>query len=131
WRRGYYGDVLPATFYAKAGESAIGQGLLYLYRFVTSYWLAAPLVLAAWGAREIGAGAATRVLLIALALVPLHLIAIGGDFMEFRLLVPVVPIFALVLARTAAWLEARGRLAAPFVLIVLAGSVHHALVYGR
>lgn len=131
WKQAYYGDLLPATFYAKAqGGQSLGQGLLYVYRFVTSYWLAGPLLFAAWGWRHVLAGRAAPVLAVALLIVPLYVVAIGGDFMEFRLLVPVLPVLALIFARTAVWLEARGGLAAPFVLLFLAGSLHHAMVYG-
>ncbi|MBI1797672.1 MAG: hypothetical protein HYR74_11565 [Candidatus Eisenbacteria bacterium] len=125
WESRYYGTLLPNTFHAKVGAHASwARGLFYLFQFVTSYWLEAVLVLALWVWRDgLAGGRPARVLLGTLALWLAYLVAIGGDFMEFRMLVPALPIGAWFLARAIAALEARARLGGIVTALVLAGSL--------
>ena len=132
WKSGYYGSLLPNTFYAKVeGHLPILRGLFYLAQFVTSYWLMGAVLIALWMLRDLIAagGSAVRVLLAALLLWNAYLVVVGGDFMEFRMLVPVLPIVASFLALTALLLERRARLGWALVALVIAGSVHHAFTY--
>jgi arabinofuranosyltransferase len=108
WKLAYYGSVVPNTFYAKVALRPVGlrNGLLYLGRFLHWYGLWPVLVLGgaglAWRARRQRAWpdwvARARPLGAVLLAWCLYLVAIGGDFMEFRLLVPLVPALAVVLA---------------------------------
>ena len=134
WKIGYYGAVLPNTFHAKvAAAASLPRGLFYLYQFVSSYWLAAGVALAVWMWRDLLAvgGRAARVMLVTLAAWLAYVAAIGGDFMEFRLLVPVLPLVSWALVRTAQLLDLRARLGSALIALALAGSLQHAIVYNR
>ncbi|MGH7730862.1 MAG: hypothetical protein ACRENJ_06375, partial [Candidatus Eiseniibacteriota bacterium] len=134
WRTVYYGDLVPNTFILKALSPASPvRGLFYVHRFVSSYWLEAGIVLALWCGRDILAagGSAAQVVIVSLSLWALYLVQIGGDFMEFRMLVPALPLLAWLLVRTASVLEARARLGSAFIVVTLVGSLQHALVYPR
>jgi arabinofuranosyltransferase len=132
WKAGFYGGLLPNTFRSKIGTHAsLARGLFYLYQFVSSYWLPGVLALMLWVRRDLLAagGRAGRVMLATLALWLAYLVAIGGDFMEFRMLVPALPIASWLLAVTIAAVEARARLGALVTALVLAGSAQHAITY--
>lgn len=96
WRRLYYGFWVPNTFRAKVPEPQWREGLDYLVYFVTAtgvLWLL-PLVAAALLVRP---GFRQALLGAWLAADALYLVAVGGDFMEFRFLVPMLaPLFLLV-----------------------------------
>jgi len=134
WKVRYYGDLLPNTFYLKALASAsLTRGLFHLYSFVTSYWLVAGAVLGIWMWRDVlpAGDRATRVLVVTLALWMAYVVAIGGDFMEFRMFVAVLPVVAWLVVRIAWALELRARLGSALIALVLAGSLQHAVVYNR
>ncbi len=99
WKLGFYGHLLPNTYFAKVPVAgSMERGFAYLDAFVSAYRFGPFLVLtlAAMPAllrrRPAGFG-------FALALVSAwagYVVAVGGDFMEFRLLVPILPALALV-----------------------------------
>jgi len=130
WRLSYYGRPLPNTFYAKVTGLQLRSGISYLTDFVTSFpvlsVLVAAAVLVALGrARRSPFGAGLAILIILYAG---YLAAVGGDFMEFRLMhVLVAPACVLVGAMIAALASRRAaaaRAAALFVAILaVAGNV--------
>ena len=123
WKLAYYGDILPNTYYAKAvGATDPIRGLWYIYSFLTEYWLAAFLLLGAvaiWIKRN----SQMSVLLTFIVLWLAYIVKVGGDFMEYRVLMPVLPCMMLIVVRSIAWLgQARGvRIA--LVSMILAGSL--------
>ncbi len=128
WKLAYYGEILPNTYHSKVlavSLGTMGQGLLYGLNFLTSYLLLPILVLAlarSWRLLR-------RQELSVFALVVLgwaaYLVRIGGDFMEFRMIVPVLPLVFVVAAFLIFTLESlRGR--AFLVALVLFGSGFHA-----
>ncbi len=119
WKQGYYGSILPNTFYAKAASPSIRQGFAYAYRFVTFYWLGPVIavgVLYVLGQlRRRGAGAESEaseqsawhrcVVATLAACVGLwfaYVVGVGGDFMEFRFFVAILPL-TMVLAVWMIW----------------------------
>jgi arabinofuranosyltransferase len=128
WKIWYYGDLLPNTFYAKATQDiSVRQGLDYVWRFLWTYtlWPFGALGLLALPAVE---KQHTRWLLSCLILSWFgYVIWIGGDSMEYRFLVPVLPL-AFILITWLATRYARPR-AVQITLIgmVLWGSLGHAL----
>lgn len=123
FRVGYYGALLPNTAYAKeAGSPRIGRGWEYLTDFLGPYWLWVPLLLLAVGALVPLLGDLVRVrarrdLALVVALVAgglLHwayVVAIGGDFMHARMLMPglfalLVPVAVVPLERSRALVAA-------------------------
>lgn len=125
WRRGYYGEWLPNTYYAKVWgleSELLPRGVAYVWS-----WLFAPPWLAAVGVLAVGLllgrGRAARALVsAALALaVAAMAAATGGDHMPaHRLLVPVVGLIALLAGFAAHELRAHVR---PAVLLTAALSL--------
>lgn len=101
WKISYYGNILPNTFYAKADSGVVSsiQGLKYLQLFLTSYGLVFLLILPILYRKRLRQAFHSRFALLAvmLAFWSLYLVKVGGDFMEFRFLVPVLPAFFLLL----------------------------------
>jgi len=135
WKQAYYGTVLPNSFSVKVGldPAAFRVGLRYLGRFLSWYLF--------WPVLLLGAVAlAVRRRRICARLLPLAIVVlawfgyavlVGGDFMEFRFLVPAVPAFFLLLAFLVAQgldgLFRRGRTVLPvlaLVVLVAASAVH-------
>jgi arabinofuranosyltransferase len=136
WKLSFYGSLLPNTFFAKTGSaSAWLRGGRYLWAFVASYWLLPALLVVAAGLVGIAKRWQGRADLAALGagLVAtwLYLVSVGGGFMEFRYLVPSLPLLAVLgvwsARRQLPWSAARWALAA----LVLGGSIHHTLRFER
>jgi arabinofuranosyltransferase len=119
----YFGNVLPNTFYAKAPSLALAlRGVEYVAAFGRDYGLVAPLAVAAVFApaaiRARGKGA--LVLLACVVVWGVYVALVGGDFMEFRFLVPTYPLLVVFLL----FCLVRG--GAPWLLV---GALSGALVY--
>ena len=133
WRVWYYKSWLPNTFYAKTGwtQAMLENGLLFVGRFMHWYLLwpvlvTGPVLLAArWRKIELDDRPAGLVLLALILFSWLaYVVAIGGDFMEFRLLVPITPPLFLLLSYLVVYpigaaLGQRQVLAAILALLVL------------
>ena len=92
WR--YYGDFYPNTYYAKAADLANWpQGATYIgIAFVTAgLWAVLPASLV--GLRRIWSTVPGRYALLATPLFLLYIAKIGGDFMQGRLLCPILPLW--------------------------------------
>jgi hypothetical protein len=100
--KAYYGSALPNSFYAKVagGSRAADFGLQYLLRFL-AVQAGFPVAL---GLMSAGALVSTRrdgvshhpilaLLCLAVCLWLAYLLYVGGDLMEFRLLVPIIPLY--------------------------------------
>ncbi|MBI4869702.1 MAG: hypothetical protein HY816_22415 [Candidatus Wallbacteria bacterium] len=114
WRRSYYGEWLPNTYYAKVWgleSELLPRGLGYVWSWVSAPpWLAVAGVLAA--GLLLGRGRAARALIPALLglAVAAMAAAAGGDHMPaHRLLVPVVGLIALLAGLAAHELRAHVR----------------------
>ncbi len=122
WRHWYYGEWVPNTFFAKSGAgSLLPMGWVYVRDFFTCYWplLLAPLPVLWFLVRkpDLLAGVSPflgrRVWLAIAAMAGSYVafvVAVGGDFMFARFLLPILPTlllafdFAAVRWR-AAWLQ--------------------------
>ena len=127
WKLWYYGDVLPNTYYAKVLPLSLpifGQGLGYIFNFLYSYQLLPCVVLALAKAKTL-----RRPDLLVCSLLVLSWFAyvarVGGGFMEFRMLVPILPLFFLVMTTLICRLPARPR--AVLLAFVVFGSAFHAV----
>jgi len=99
WKVATYGEVLPNTFYVKAGSGSIAHGAFYLWAFARTYVLW-PVVAGMIGVAILQ----RRIAKLPLALVAAHavyVIAVGGDFMEFRFCLPLLPPLALAIGEFA------------------------------
>ena len=103
WRYQYYGYLLPNTFYAKVplGFLQFERGLAYLTSFATLYvgFLVLVLPLAAFFSSD---KRQPLYLMSLLASWIVYVLYIGGDTLaQFRLLVPIMPIFYFLLMISA------------------------------
>lgn len=101
WKLAYYGNLLPNTFYAKSAGNPIVPilyGVGYLLAFFASY--AAFLLIGRYRKRrgELLAVPGVAQLLVVLPVWFVYICLVGGDFMEFRFMVPVMPAMAMVAA---------------------------------
>ncbi len=117
WKLDYYGNLLPNTFYAKSAGNPIVPplyGLFYLAVFFFSYaaFLLVPRLLR--HRSELLAVPGIRQVMSAVPVWFLYICVVGGDFMEFRFMVPVIPVLAMV----AAFLVDRYRRTATQVVLV-------------
>jgi arabinofuranosyltransferase len=131
WKWSFYGDLLPNTFYAKATDFSVqvwGIGLEFLYQFCRSYLLWPSLLVLLYAGRKLVSNREVRLLLVVAVLWLAYLVSIGGDFMEFRHIVSILPLLMVLIAFAISTL---GRRAAQIVLVALIplGSLHHALTF--
>ena len=108
WRWTYYGDLLPNTFYAKVGFNGaqVVRGLEYYGSFLaeSGWWLLLPLVGLVWSRDR------TAVVLFGglFAALGTYVALVGGDGLPmYRFLVPVLPLWFLLIALAAAGLVSR------------------------
>ena len=94
----FYGQLLPNTFYVKGLGLEMGDGLYYLAALVVVYGLFLPLGHFLWAAafRKETLSPSIAFLSVVCMLWLGYLVAIGGDYMEFRMAVPVLPILLVL-----------------------------------
>lgn len=99
WKVSYYGSLLSNPVHTKVrGFESIGYGLFYLYLFTISHMLLPFLVLTAWRGKWIfrtnkPVGYIALFVLIWMA----YVAVVGGDFMEFRFLIAVIPFMLIAI----------------------------------
>jgi arabinofuranosyltransferase len=130
WKLSYYGNILPNTFYAKVGEVALEKnGIRFLGMFFLSYWLLPFPLLALVFAKRIFTNVYTAILSGIVLLWLGYIVKVGGDFMEFRFLVPVLPFAFMLIAWLIVTCVKRRFLQVLLAMVVIAGSVNHALTF--
>jgi arabinofuranosyltransferase len=100
WKLSFYGSVLPNTFYVKAGTGSAAHGAWFVWQFLQAYvmWpLLAGIVVLAVAKRKVVSALPLAIVTAQLA----YIVAVGGDFMEFRFFVPLMPALAVALAEFA------------------------------
>lgn len=99
WKLAYYGDLLPNTYYAKVTSGAsLARGIKYVWYFLGSYGWIPFVALACANVRQIRSRTRWMLPLASTtALWLLYVVRVGGCFMEFRLLVPVLPFLIILL----------------------------------
>ena len=99
WRYCYYGAWVPNTFLVKGHGLNLLRGLYYvsLFYLVYALWL---VFLLDWKSkwRSFTHHPAGLCMTVAVLMWTLYLIAVGGDFMEFRLMMPTFPFVAILIA---------------------------------
>ena len=136
WRVGYYGDFFPNTYYAKSASHAwYLQGAVYNALYFARYWpllIGLALVALAWPRTARDGDDATRAALpawhrrAALAAIlalsyTTYVFRVGGDFMFGRFLIPMTPLY-LVLLEAGITRIAAGRPRAQWVLVGIAAA---------
>jgi arabinofuranosyltransferase len=103
WKLSYYGELLPNTFHAKVAVSSrtVVFATKFLWWFVAEYGLY--ILLAAAAGIAITRRRFTAKLPLALVVAwAAYIVYTGGDFMEFRFCVPLMPPLFIVIAETIA-----------------------------
>jgi arabinofuranosyltransferase len=132
WKVQYYGEILPNSYHVKVGSrTSATRGLSYVYAFFRSYWLIPHALLLVFFFRKLF-NKSNLPLLIPTCITLLWLlytIKVGGDFMEFRFLVPVLPLI-FILFGWVIFVELRNfYVQIVLVALVVAGSWHHARTF--
>ncbi len=131
WKASFYGTLVPNTWHAKdPGFAALAGGAWYVGLFFLTYgWFALVPFLAGrrlW--RAVLSPRTAWAVVATLALWFAYLVKVGGDFMEFRLFVPVMPLLCVLLARVLLLrFELRPSRAAVMALLVAGSAVHAVL----
>jgi arabinofuranosyltransferase len=128
WKHAYYGALLPNSYYARADALSfkiLKEGSFYLFEFLLSYGLLPFVFLAIFSLKGLLAKREMRVFACAIVLWFLYAVTVGGDFMEFRFLVPALPFaFIVITALIEGLAETRVRMA--LIAMILLCSLFHA-----
>ncbi|MEO8843539.1 MAG: hypothetical protein ABI591_09470 [Kofleriaceae bacterium] len=100
WKLSFYDSILPNTFYAKAGTGHAAHGAWFVAQFLTAYMLW-PLLAGVAVLAIVRRRVASALPLAMVAAQVAYVIAVGGDFMEFRFFVPILPPLAIALGEFA------------------------------
>lgn len=130
WKLAYFGALLPNTFAAKVGGGAWAAGLAYLFWFAVSFALL-PLLPVVLLRLRAGYTPSLLPVLAGTALWLAYVAAVGGDFMEFRFLVPLLPALLVLVVRTVTDGHLPRAVAGALVLLLVLGNLHHARYFGR
>lgn len=133
WKLSYYGSILPNSYHAKVrGLSGVGYGLFYFYLFNLCYLLIPYLILIAMHWKDlfrrqtvIGYLAASVTAWI------IYTIAVGGDFMEFRFFVPIIPLLYILIIYTVVTFVSGKRLTYGLILALFLGTFNNSLAFGK
>jgi arabinofuranosyltransferase len=131
WKHAYYGSYLPNSYYAKGAMFSLDilkGGVLYLFEFFLSYCLLPLGFIFLFMSKDVLARAGMRLLACICALWFLYIMRVGGDFMEFRFIVPVLP-FVFILASATLRALQGGRVQAALVTMMVLCSLFHAVTF--
>jgi hypothetical protein len=102
WKLSYYGSILPNTYFSRMGSEFEfnRNGFVYLFRFFHWYLIWPFLVLGAlaWLIKRDHLDRKILYLVLHIVIWCVYVIAVGGDFMEFRFMVPILPLLFIVLS---------------------------------
>ena len=125
----YYDAILPNTFYVKAtGFNAyhLVKGLLYIWAFFLDYSFIFIAFLVFLYFKSFFSQPNLLILLIIVGLWFLYIIKIGGDFMEYRLFIPILPFIFLIISNMILLIN-NSKVQASIIILLVASSFHHAI----
>lgn len=99
WKVAYYGDIFPMAYHVKVrGLRDTGYGLFYVYLFVICHLLLPFVVLAAWRGKWMWkTDRILGYLAVFIIVWTAYIVYVGGDFMEFRFFIPILPFIGIVI----------------------------------
>jgi len=134
WKWKYFGDILPNTYYLKAAHTNyVLYGLKYIYMFIISNLLIPFPVLFFFGLPKI-LPAFNRKWYFLLGVVTLwlaYIIKIGGDFMEFRFFVPILPFLVILYIWLILKVVIQRFIRTTLIFLIVIGSFHHQFTFGK
>ena len=131
WKCYYYGEILPNTFHIKASHLSVEvlvNGVFYCYLFFHQYLLFPFVFLGIAFGKELFLRTEMRFLAAITVLWCLYIVSVGGDFMEFRFLIPVLPLFFVLLAGVIMVLANR-RIQIALAVLALFGSLNQLVAF--
>ena len=144
WKMDYYGEFLPNTFYAKAGGGkgtlhTILRGAYFLALYSTVYII--PLLIFLFIQFRIGQkkssihknfsflfNAKWVIVLLVISLYVLYILKVGGDFMEFRFLIQLIPLISILTVVGISQILNHSVLVKSTILLVILGLVHNVIL---
>lgn len=134
WKYAFYEDLLPNTYYAKAGTRThltFVRGFIYAaWPFLSYFWLAAILAIAVAlkrkGSLVFPRDPATLLCLGYVLVWNAYVVWTGGDVMELRFLIPIIPVVLILLTSASARAWSTPLRAWPMVTILAVGTIFHA-----
>lgn len=132
WKLSYYGDILPNTFYAKTDSNiTFGTGLFYLRIFATSYLLWPIILVLLMSIKAVISERKKKLALLFFMVIfwCTYIVYIGGDFMEFRFLVPIMPFLTILITWGIVVFIKKRVFQVTLILLVFAGYIHHATTF--
>lgn len=134
WKRLYYGDILPNTFYVKlASPTSIKRGLLYVYIFFLSYLLILFPLFGLISIKQLLDKKNSKLLfiIVTIFLWILYIIKAGGDFMEFRLFIPILPLLFILIGWLLFNVIRQNEVRLILIIIIFSGSLHHFYTFSK
>ncbi len=135
WKLSYYGEILPNTFYAKVSAQGNNfmRGLSFISTFIYSYVMFPFLFLGFIKIRTLlrQSNAAVVICLVLTGLWVLYIVKIGGDFMEFRFMVPIMPMLFILIVWLIFFCCKQKIFQACLVVLLIAGSANHSVGFGN
>jgi arabinofuranosyltransferase len=131
WKIVYYGDIFPNTYYAKVFSAK--RGIRYLYLFFNSYLLIPLLLIFVLTSRKLfkKSNLPIQIILISVLVWLVYLIRVGGDFMEFRFMAPILPLLFIWISWTIFAFTRQEKFQAALIALVILGSVHHVYTFAE
>ena len=133
WKYSFYGTIVPNTYWAKNQFVSQLNGLWFVYSFLYSYLLLPVVIMAVFALPAIFKKRQSAMLLLMtlIAFWWAYCIKVGGDFMEFRFMIAIIPMVMII----AMWLlrhyDIRRWVSITVLVILLLGNVHHELLFGQ
>lgn len=130
----YYGEILPNTVYVKVTEvtpESLTNGLRYVWTFFSRYGGVVPALLALVYLRRLMTRRLHALLVVASFLWVGYLIKVEGGFMEYRLMVPIMPLLAVLLAQLLHVMGSVRWNVAIASALVLSSTAHAMTYWGR
>ncbi|NLA35342.1 MAG: hypothetical protein GX868_06600, partial [Actinobacteria bacterium] len=128
WRSSTYGSLVPNTLAAKESSGALLMGVIFLGMFVASYLWFGPLLAIALTAKRWSQDRTAVMLFVIVATWCLYVVYAGGDWMDWRFLVAVMPPMMLLAAKATVLLPWK-RLAYGGLALALIGGIGHNWFY--
>mgnify|MGYP005833862133 CR=1 FL=1 len=132
WKLSYYGNLLPNTYYIKvAGITSLERGIKYVYLFFKTYLLIPFWFLFFFAIRQLfnKNSMHLHVLISIIILWLFYIIKIGGDFMEFRFFVPILPLIFILLNWLIFIFLKTEFLKIISICLIITGSIYHSQTF--
>ncbi len=127
WKQHYYGTIIPNSFHAKVRDLAgFGFGLYYIYLFLIYYTLLPYLLLVIWRIKTFIKHNRTPGYLAVFSLIWMfYAVSVGGDFMEFRFMAPVIALLMIVILVALRYFISDKRIVVALIFALCLGTVNN------